>query len=72
MERKTLLKDLPFGDLKTGDVLTKETKKERLSRGLKYFDSFSEYSIGLWGLDKPEGIEIDKIWNDKKWFKSIK
>jgi len=57
VEKKRLKKDLPFGELKAGMVLTKtDDGYEICFKGFSYPLPDNETSI------------IDKIWNDEEWF----
>ncbi len=69
MIKKRLKKDLPFGNLKTGDVLTKCNGRFEIFCGEHW------YSPNLSGSDNGtivfEGVEkeiLSKIWDDEEWF----
>jgi len=59
MEKKRLKKDLPFGELEAGMVLTKTDDGYEIR-----FKGF------CYPLPENEASIIDKIWNDEEWFES--
>lgn len=68
MEKKRLLKDLPFGNLKVGNVLTKGNGGYYIDNGETLYKSGGSSSNDWNVLDSKEIEIIDMIWDNKDWF----
>ena len=69
MEKKRLKKDLPFGNLKAGEVLTKCNKEFRILCGETWYSpNLSGSDRGIITFEKAEEEILLKIWNDEEWF----
>lgn len=68
MNKKRLLKDLPFSNLKSGNVLTKGNGGYYQERGEMIYSSGGSSHNGWKVLQGSEIDIIDKIWEDTEWF----
>lgn len=73
MEKKRLLKDLPFeNDILAGTVICKGSRgtgtKYTVTRGSTYYGGGGSSSNGLLTFTEPEEDIIDAIWDKKNWF----
>jgi len=68
MEKKRLLKDLPFDALKKGDVLTKAVDGYYIDCGRTFYSGGGDSSNGCNYMTENAAPIIDLIWNDPKWF----
>lgn len=72
-DKRRLLKDLPFSNLKKGDVLYRASRGQSgdftVSNGNTYYDSGSGSSNGVKTFNELEEKILNKIWDDTEWFK---
>lgn len=70
--KKRILKDLPFRDVKKGDVIGFINNRYRIDHGDMIYDGGSTAHIGITEFDLTEHAILDKIWNDSEWFEEAK
>lgn len=68
MEKKRLLKEMPFGDLKVGSVLTSVNGGYEINNGQTFYREGGSSSNGTTCFNGAEEDIITAVWNDKKWF----
>jgi accessory colonization factor AcfC len=70
--KRRLLKDLPFGELKKGRVLYKGGRGHggnySISRGNTYYSTGGSSDNGITVFDKSEESILDTIWDNEEWF----
>lgn len=68
MEKKRLLKDLPFGNLSIGMVLTKGNGGYYIERGYTFYSGGGSSHNGWEEMSDKETEIINLIWENDKWF----
>jgi hypothetical protein len=66
--KKRLLKDLPFGGLNAGIVLTKANGGYHVALGNTMYREGGESSNGWIVLSESEAAIVDMIWGNADWF----
>jgi len=66
--KKRLLKDLPFGELNKGTVLTKGNGGYYVDRGQTIYKEGGSSDNGWSVLDDKECAIIDMVWENETWF----
>ena len=66
--RKRLLKDLPFANLKTGDVIRNEGGRYLIHHGESFYEGGGSSDKGIENFGESEDQLLDKIWDDCEWF----
>ncbi len=66
--KKRLLKDLPFGNLNKGTVLTKRNGGYYLECGETLYKSGGSSHNGWLTLDDKECEIVNMIWDNEEWF----
>jgi len=68
MTKKRLRKDLPFGKLSSGDVLTKSNDGYYVELGDTLYDGGGSSSKGQNIMEDKECEMLDLIWDNSDWF----
>ena len=66
--KKRLLKDLPFGDLKIGKVLDRVNGSYQITRFPTYYKEGGSSDNATSILDETEKNIIDLVWDNEDWF----
>lgn len=72
MNKKRLLKDLPFCNLTAGKVLTKANGGYYIDGGELIYSGGGHSSNGIEALNTVECSIVDLIWEDAKWMEDAK
>jgi hypothetical protein len=66
--KKRLLKDLPFDNLKKGDVLCRVNGSYQIELGETFYSSGRSSHNGVIVLDSLSQEIVDMIWDNNNWF----
>ncbi len=67
MDKRRLLKDLPFGNMKNGTVLTKDNGGYYIDKGETIYRGGGNSDNGWGVLEKDEVRIIDLMWDNPEW-----